>query len=119
MYNKYFIEPINHFCSTERIKAYPRLVLLGSIALVFIYFATLENDHSQFNGNLIGEDFLVFYTAGRFLIEGHWQNFYDLEAQQLFQKTLVGSQQKVGPFMNPPFAALLYAMFAQIGRAHV
>ncbi len=66
------------------------------------------------NGKIVGTDFLSFYTAGHFLVSGDGALLYDFSAQTAFQDGLgARAQQRIlFPFVNPPFAALLYAPYA-------
>lgn len=65
-------------------------------------------------GRLLWPDFLSFYTAGSFVLDGRIGSLYDVEAQRAFQRELVAPQALVGVnlYLNPPFAALFYAPFA-------
>jgi hypothetical protein len=65
-------------------------------------------------GRLLWPDFLSFYTAGSFVLDGRIGSLYDVEVQRAFQRDLVAPQALVGVnlYLNPPFAALFYAPFA-------
>jgi hypothetical protein len=65
-------------------------------------------------GRLFWPDFLSFYTAGSFVLEGRIESVYDVAAQREFQGDLVAPQGLAGVnlYLNPPFAALFYAPFA-------
>jgi len=63
---------------------------------------------------VVGGDFMAFYTGGRFLLDGRLAEIYNLSAQRSFQESLGVQVAATGfhPFINPPFAALMYAPFA-------
>ena len=67
-------------------------------------------------GRLLWPDFLSFYTAGSFVLDGRIESLYDVEAQRAFQRDLVAPQVLAGVnlYLNPPFAALFYAPFAAL-----
>jgi hypothetical protein len=67
-------------------------------------------------GRLLWPDFLSFYTAGSFVLDGRIESLYDVEAQRAFQRELVAPQALAGVnlYLNPPFAALFYAPFAAL-----
>ncbi len=83
--------------------------------------------HTYFNVAL-GADFLAFYTGGNFFNEGILEQIYDIgyihkgytippevyfPNQFSFQRDLIGPDfTNHSPFINPPYAALLYAPFA-------
>lgn len=64
--------------------------------------------------NMLGHDFLAFYTAGTFARQGQYENLYNLDAAKTFQHQLATTEnlqvgQSFGPFWNPPFYAWLFA----------
>ena len=47
-------------------------------------------------GNVVGGDFVAFYTGGRFLLDGRFAQVYDLSAQSSFQASVASQyRQKV------------------------
>ena len=63
----------------------------------------------------IGEDYVVFYTSGRFILEGRGSELYDVNAVAAYEHDLMGRAvggSGVLPYLNPPFVALLFAPFA-------
>jgi hypothetical protein len=58
-------------------------------------------------------DFSAFYMAGRFLLEGRFDDIYNFGAQEQFQRAW-GDYNTVGflAFISPPFAAILFAPLA-------
>jgi len=65
-------------------------------------------------GSIIGSDFIAFYTAGKFYLSGQMDKLYDLSAQYVFQKSIVSPLIYKGycPYVNPPFVAPLFSLFA-------
>ncbi|MCC6421942.1 MAG: DUF2029 domain-containing protein [Phycisphaerales bacterium] len=64
--------------------------------------------------NMLGHDFLAFYTAGTFARQGQFDRLYDLNAARDFQHQLAIAEhleigQSFGPFWNPPFYAWVFA----------
>jgi hypothetical protein len=72
------------------------------------------------SGNVIGGDFLAFYTGARLFLAGRLVEAYDpgsgfaFPAQMAFQRELLAPQAATGvsAFVNPPHAVLLYLPFA-------
>jgi hypothetical protein len=72
------------------------------------------------SGNVIGGDFLAFYTGARLFLAGRLAESYDpgaqfaFPAQMAFQRELLAPQRVTGvsAFVNPPHAVLLYLPFA-------
>jgi hypothetical protein len=65
-------------------------------------------------GDMLGHDFLAFYTGGTMARVGEFQQMYDLDATRQFQQALaraegVSLQGTFGPFWNPPLYAWLFA----------
>jgi hypothetical protein len=91
----------------------------GGVALfVFIATVTVSNAFSHSDkavtGNMLGHDFLAFYTAGTFVREGRYQELYNLESVKDFQHELAKKNglelgDSFGPFWNPPFYAWVFS----------
>jgi hypothetical protein len=72
------------------------------------------------SGNLIGGDFLAFYTGARLFLAGRLAESYQpgaqfgFPAQAAFQRDVLAPQTVTGvsAFVNPPHAVLLYLPFA-------
>ena len=109
-----FIEKFETFivrlATAERVKIYPRLIFTIGI-LTWGILILGGNGVIDAAGNLLGEDFLSFYTIARFYIEDNLHLFYDTAAQKAYHSTITGDEQGVGAFLNPPFVALLYYPF--------
>ena len=67
----------------------------------------------------IGYDFIAFYTAGRFVLDGRSSELYDLHAVAAYQHELAlrnGTDlgTAVGPWWNPPFYAWVFVPLAML-----
>ncbi len=105
----------------ERVRAYQ-----GMLAAVFALIAVANFAGGKglldASGNVIGADFLAFYTGGRLLAEDRLASAYEagedfsFPAQRALQESLLAPQRLPGvhPFVNPPHAALFYAPFAAL-----
>lgn len=68
---------------------------------------------------MIGHDFLAFYTAGSFVRQGKYHDLYNLDAVRDFEQATahsVGLQvgKSFGPWWNPPFYALPFAPLSRL-----
>jgi hypothetical protein len=68
---------------------------------------------------MLGHDFLAFYTAGSFVGQGRYHDLYNLDAVKAFEQAAsraagleVGSS--FGPWWNPPFYDLMFAPLAKL-----
>lgn len=60
-------------------------------------------------GQVIGTDYLQFYSAGLTIRQGNAAELYNFEYQSQLEKTIAGSDlQNFHAFLNPPFFAWLY-----------
>ena len=107
---------IARFATMERIRIYGLLmaapyVLLALLSLQSMTFGSGFRDSFD---NVIGGDFLAFYTGAHFFLDDRLPEVYDLVVQRSFQDSVVGVREDKGmhPFINPPFTVLLYAPFA-------
>jgi hypothetical protein len=95
----------------RRIKIYTRSLPLIALAIAL---STLFDDSSR--SLFYDGDFILFYTGGRFFLDGRLDALYDFAAQEAFQlQTLKLSGAQFTPFNHPPHATLLYAPFAMAG----
>ncbi|HEY7115971.1 MAG TPA: glycosyltransferase family 87 protein [Tepidisphaeraceae bacterium] len=100
-----------------------RLALAALALFLFITTINLGNfflpDAKRVTGDMVGHDFLAFYTAGRFVREGRPHDLYDLAKVKSFQHDLarrerLGIRDSYGPFWNPPFYALVFVPLAAL-----
>ena len=70
-------------------------------------------------GDMIGHDFLAFYTAGSFVGSGRSRELYQLEPVRKFEQATghaAGLEigDSFGPWWNPPFYALVFEPLAKL-----
>lgn len=66
-----------------------------------------------FPGALRGHsDFRQLYAAGYMVRTGHASELYDYRAQETFQNTLVGNDERALPYIRPAYQALLFLPFS-------
>jgi hypothetical protein len=95
-----------------------RLWQVGGALFVFIATITVSNVFSRSDNavtkNMLGHDFMAFYTAGTFVREGRYQELYNLESVKNFQHELAKKNglevgESFGPWWNPPFYAWVFS----------
>jgi hypothetical protein len=110
---------IARFATMERIRIYGLMMAVPYLllALLSLQSMTLGSGFRDSFDNVIGGDFLAFYTGAHFFLADRLPEVYDLEVQRSFQDSVVGLREDKGmhPFLNPPFAVLLYAPFKFLG----
>lgn len=102
------------------------LAYLFPIILALGFFVALLVTSVFLYGNrlfLLSTDFRAFYTAGRMLSNGAANDFYNLDTQYFYQHGFAKevSQEALMPFLNPPFAALPFALlsFLPLGKSYL
>ena len=112
VYNR-FIETAVKWLTPERMKLYPVTIC---VLTFFAWGISIAMGHglTDASGNIIGADFLTFYTAGKFFLKGRMMELYNIAAQAAFQKNLLApvSFNAVCYFNYPPFTTLFCAPFA-------
>jgi hypothetical protein len=98
----------------ERIRIYPPLIPILML-VTWVASVLLGPGLTDISGTIIGSDFLAFYTAGNFWLSDTMDYLYDFQAQLLFQKSVIEPVESnaLYPFINPPFIAVFYALFAK------
>ncbi len=97
--------------TVRRVKTYA--LLLPLIALTVLLVDCLVKGSLWFVSK---GDFILYYTGGRYVIEGRLGELYDFAAQEIFQSKVLGLKApRLTPFNHPPFTALFYAPFALSG----
>ncbi len=94
--------------SYATVKTSRRLLIAAQLLLAIAYALPVLT----IAGRLTGSDFLIYYTGGAIVRDGHGSRLYDLDLQRAYQaETLAqeGSQSSFGlfPFINPPHAAVV------------
>jgi hypothetical protein len=68
---------------------------------------------------MLGHDFLAFYTAGSFVRQGRARELYNLDSVREFEQATAHAAglevgKSFGPWWNPPFYALLFEPLAKL-----
>lgn len=98
----------------RRLRNYPRLILIALWTGLLIHVLFHEGWRGGL-GQLIGTDFVTFYTGG-LLYQANAAQLYDFAAQLEIERRLLypTPMPGSGPFSNPPFAAMLFAGLGHI-----
>jgi hypothetical protein len=105
--NKSNSEVFPSFLTPWRLKWYPRAFLFA-FAVGFLIALLSGHDASTLTGRL-GGDYPAFYGAGRIIVQGDWDNLYNLKKQSAIQKDFYPGEGNVFmPFPYPPFVAVAY-----------
>ncbi|WP_085908506.1 glycosyltransferase family 87 protein [Kiloniella majae] len=97
-------------------------IIIAVITLSFHIISIIAGHNLQTYFDIpIGADFVAFYTGGSFYNQGVLEKAYELAPEMYFpeqfkfQRDLI-AEDYLGhsPFINPPYAALLYAPFAKL-----
>jgi hypothetical protein len=69
--------------------------------------------------DMLGRDFLPFYTAGTFAREGNFKALYDLDAVKQYEQAVAKVNglelgESFGPWWNPPFYAWAFAPLSKL-----
>lgn len=95
------------FLTPERVRRYPAVTAVV-LLLVGVAIVARDGPHS-----VLGGDFRAFYTAGAFMLRGTPELLYDEAAQGRFQHETLGmAPETLSVWMNPPWAAWLFAPLA-------
>lgn len=74
--------------------------------------ATLSGSGSIIWGGRLGGDYPTFYSIGRIISKGYWNELYDQQRQIAEQKPFMGNESTYLPFGYPPHVALVYWPFS-------
>ncbi|MFK7801282.1 MAG: glycosyltransferase family 87 protein [Anaerolineae bacterium] len=90
----------------------------GALWLAWLASILLGSGRFDAAGQVVGTDYLLFYTSGLTLIERDQANLYNFEVQNQRYQTILGVDPQEDPAykdnvpLNLPFLAWLYAPFA-------
>jgi alpha-1,2-mannosyltransferase len=100
---------------------------LGSGALATLLLTMIVGNHflasdKSVTREMLGHDFLAFYTAGSFVRQGRAHDLYNLEAVRVFEQSTAHAAglevgKSFGPWWNPPFYALIFEPLAALPYA--
>ncbi|MEM9572421.1 MAG: glycosyltransferase family 87 protein [Pseudomonadota bacterium] len=97
-----------------------RIISLGVVALVMscfptIYLLSTSNGSYDVNGKLLGTDYSAFWSAGRFALDGHAGDAYDLALQDEHLDSLFdGPSTPLTAWLHPPTFYLVVTPFAML-----
>ncbi len=90
-------------------------VIGGFLWVGWLISVLLGPGNHDLNDQIVGPDFVQFYTAGHILLRGASAQLYDLGFQQALQQELIsGAGTSLVPFALPPFFAWLTVPFAKL-----
>ncbi len=93
------------------------LALLATIVATQIQNLPVRDGYVMKNGELLGGDFIAFYTAGR-LYDLHPNQLYDLQFQRTFRTDLLGAASPALkgelPFVYPPLVAVVMSFLSPL-----
>ena len=98
------------FLNTRRLRDYPRLMLISIWMILGINLLFHQGWIGAF-GKVFGGDFIMFYATGE-IYRSDQALIYDYATQDVTQKSIASPSiiPANNTFMNPPFAAPLYAI---------
>jgi alpha-1,2-mannosyltransferase len=112
---------VSTWLNAKRLRDYPRLFFFTTWALLLANWG-LHNGWLGAAGQIIGNDFLVFYSAGQ-LFRSQPETLYDPTALNEIQKALIAPTPLEGliPYINPPYVAPVFSLltFLPLGWAFV
>jgi hypothetical protein len=98
-----------------------RLWMAGTALGVFLLTIVVGNHFlatdKSVTRQMLGHDFLAFYTAGSFVRQGRTNDLYNLDAVRDFEQSTAHAAglevgKSFGPWWNPPFYALVFEPLA-------
>jgi len=95
----------------KRLKLYPAAMVISVLGSGLWLIISGLNSGVPFALTL-GQDFKGYYTGGRFFVDGRISELYDFDAQKDFQASLAIPENRLLPFIHPPFSVVLWAPFA-------
>jgi hypothetical protein len=100
-----------------------RLWLTGGILAAFLLTLVIGNHFiaadKSVTRQMLGHDFLAFYTAGSFVRQGRAHELYNLDSVRDFEQATAKAAglevgKSFGPWWNPPFYALIFEPLAAL-----
>src|SRR5205823_610860 len=104
---------VDRLLTRRRLRGYLAIFLAVWVATLL---ASVAFGHPPRNmaGKPILPDFLAHWIGGRLLLDGQTVRLYDPDVQHALQTQVVGEQDALAWFVNPPFMAFFYAPFAAL-----
>ncbi len=106
-----------HWLDGERLRVYPR-IFLGVFVLAGLGYGLTLRDGIDFRGQVLGADFLAFYSAGRLALAGRAVEAWNFAVLLPVQQEVFGAYTGFGfPWFYPPPFLLLVAPLALLPHA--
>ncbi|MGC3993396.1 MAG: glycosyltransferase family 87 protein [Propionicimonas sp.] len=104
--------PGHHWLDEERLRVYPRILVVMSGLAAIVYLATVR-DGLDFRGAPLGTDFVTFYAASKLALAGRAADVFDYQLLADAQRTVFPTYDG-GPFawFYPPTFLLVVAPLA-------
>jgi alpha-1,2-mannosyltransferase len=104
--------PGEAFLNSNRLRY--ALIVGATVWAVWLASILLGTGIRDVFGQVIGNDFLAFYTGGKIVSSGQSANLYDLSYQYTVQHSIFQDDWSyLYLYVNPPFYAWLFVLFAQ------
>lgn len=104
--------PRPHWLDAERLRVYPR-IFLALYAVAVVAYAVTLHDGLDFRGQVLGADFLCFYSAAKLALAGHAPSAWDFGVLFPLQQAVFPAYAGYGwPWFYPPPFLLLVAPLA-------
>jgi alpha-1,2-mannosyltransferase len=105
--------PVEPFLNPKRLRY---ALIFGAILWIgWLASILLGTGIQDVTGQVIGYDFLAFYTGGKIIINGQSANLYNLGYQYDIQHAInLSDWSYLDLYVNPPFYVWLFVPFAQI-----
>jgi hypothetical protein len=101
-----------HWLDAERLRVYPR-IFLAVYAVAAVGYALSLHDGLDFRGQVLGADFITFYSAGTLALAGRGASAWDFDVLLPAQQLLFPAYAGLGfPWFYPPPFLLLVAPLA-------
>ena len=96
---------------------------LVAVALTFAIGNFFVTPEKSVGSNMLGHDFLAFYTAGTFARQGNFDKLYNLPAVRDAERAIARENnleigKSFGPYWNPPFYAWIFAPLSTLSYHH-
>jgi hypothetical protein len=96
--------------------------MLGAFILTMVIGNHFLSADKSVTRQMLGHDFLAFYTAGSFVRQDRAHELYNLNSVRDFEQSTAHAAglevgKSFGPWWNPPFYALLFEPFAALPYA--
>jgi alpha-1,2-mannosyltransferase len=104
---------VNSFLTSRRLSY--ALIAGGMLWFAWILSCLLGAGNMDLAGQVIGTDYLQFYSASVTVRQGQSANLYNFEFQSQLEQTIAGEGlQNFHAFVTPPFLAWLYVPFTYL-----